>query len=164
METTPTPTPTQLQRSETDIQVGKILELLKDETALAHHIHELGSNTEIGQVIKDMLEKNGEPVLVFLKEQSEDFTQFFIALITNLIKSIKLNDYVKMYGTMVDGFNVTLWIILKNSNDSFELCSQFYDIYSQVSTQGLFKKLNIDFSVLCEDEVILPPSFKTILP
>ena len=156
--------PTQLQRSEIDIQVGKILELLKDETALAHAIHELGSNTEIGQFVKSILEKNGEPVLDFLKEEGEKFTQIFVSLMIHLFRSTELNNYVKMYCSKMDGFNVSLWVILNDSNDSFELYSKFYNIYSQISAQWLFKKLIIDFSVLSEDEILLSPSFKTILP
>lgn len=148
----------------TDVQVRTILESLSNSTnfTLAQHIK--GIDTELAQFVKGLVSDRPNALLSFFTEQSERYCFLFFMVYAEAIRQAGLDSNVDHYALQIDGLNLTLWVILKNEDATFDECAAYYNSYTGIKNNQMFRRLRVDLSVFSADEAPTPSSFQIVTP
>ncbi|MBI4810915.1 MAG: hypothetical protein HY800_05650 [Ignavibacteriales bacterium] len=138
--------------------------------AVAHEVRlgitavERGSSTEISRFAQSIVEGNRAVLLEVHTEMIQKYAELFVAVFINAIKETNMSNLISTIAFEFKGLNVSFWIVLKSTENTFEDSAKFYALYSKIVNDEIFKRLNIHFSVFAEDELDIPDSFQKFNP
>lgn len=133
---------------------------MAEDSVNSRMLYELGISTELAKSVEEFFVQPHEFLDKMRLMHNDLFSQLFMISFMHLVKQCDLYKTVSSYAVKVNGADISLWIILKDSEDTFENRSKFYRIVSQLSNIPQFEKINVDFLLLTEGELHIPESFK----
>lgn len=151
---------TMTKRSSHRDMVGGALQHIEEDAAHSRVLYDLGLNTELAQVVENFFAQPTEFLDRMRVVHDELLSQLFMVGFLHLINQAGLDKLVNTYAVRVNGTDITLWIILKDNEDTFENRSAFYGIISELSNVPQFEKINVDFLIMREADLPIPESFK----